>query len=61
MTKRELERLLRQAGFNKRSGGKHDVWVKEGSPPIPVPRHKGDIPNGTVRNILKHANLEVKI
>lgn len=60
MTKQELEKLLRQAGFTLRSGGKHDIWIKKGFPPIPVPRHKGDIPTGTVRHILKAAGLETK-
>jgi len=58
MTKREVERLLRKAGFTRKGGGKHDVWVKPGFPPIPVPRHKGDIPPGTLRSILKHSGLE---
>ena len=58
MTKLELEKLLKQNGFVKRSGGKHDVWVKKSFPPVPVPRHKGDIPNGTLRNILKASGLE---
>ena len=57
MTKREIEKLLKQAGFKKRSGGKHDIWIKEGSPPIPVPRHKGDIPIGTAKSILSSENL----
>lgn len=57
MTKHELEKLLKQRGFEKRSGGKHDIWLKKGFPPIPVPRHKGDIPRGTTRNILKAAGL----
>ena len=60
MTKRELEKILRKSGFLKRSGDKHDVWIKYGFPPIPVPRHKGDIPIGTMRNILQHAGLEMK-
>lgn len=58
MTKREVEKLLRKAGFKQRSGGKHDIWVKSGFPPIPVHRHKGDIPSGTLKNILKNAGLE---
>ncbi|HOC26199.1 MAG TPA: type II toxin-antitoxin system HicA family toxin [bacterium] len=58
MTKREIEKLLKEAGFQKRSGGKHDIWIKSGYPPIPVPRHKGDIPSGTAKNILKAAGLE---
>jgi predicted RNA binding protein YcfA (HicA-like mRNA interferase family) len=57
MTKREIEKLLRNAGFEKKSGGCHDIWVKPGFPPIPVPRHTGDIPSGTARSILKSAGL----
>lgn len=37
MTKKEIEKLLKQAGFKKRVGGKHDIWIKNGFPPIPVP------------------------
>jgi predicted RNA binding protein YcfA (HicA-like mRNA interferase family) len=58
VTKYELEKYLKGAGFEKRSGGKHDIWVKKGFPPIPVPRHRGDIPKGTVRSIMKAAGLE---
>jgi predicted RNA binding protein YcfA (HicA-like mRNA interferase family) len=57
MTKRELEKLLQRAGFVKHAGGRHDIWVKSGFPPIPVHRHKGDIPIGTLKNILKQAGL----
>ena len=60
MTKLELEKLLRQSGFLQRHGGNHDIWVKTGFPPIPVPRHKGDIPTGTMKKILKIAGLEKK-
>jgi hypothetical protein len=49
---------LKKAGFSKQSGGKHDVWIKKGCPPIPVPGHKGDIPIGTAKSILKAAGLE---
>lgn len=58
MTKFELEKLLRRNGFEQYSGGRHDIWVKKSFPPIPVPRHKGDIPKGTLRSILKAAGLE---
>lgn len=57
MTKREIEKLLKAAGFEKKSGGCHDIWIKKDFPPIPVPRHKGDIPSGTARSILKSAGL----
>ena len=58
VTKLELEKRLKRAGFLKHSGGKHDIWVKSGFPPIPIPRHKGDIPKGTLKSILKAAKLE---
>lgn len=60
MTKRELEKLLKREGFERKSGGKHDIWLRKGFPPITVPRHKGDIPVGTLRSILRSACLEGK-
>ncbi len=60
VTKHDVEKLLKQAGFEKHAGGKHDIWTKKGFPPIPVPRHKGDIPKGTLKSILKSAGLEKK-
>jgi predicted RNA binding protein YcfA (HicA-like mRNA interferase family) len=61
VTKHEVEKLLKQAGFERRGGGKHDIWIKKGFPPIPVPRHKGDIPKGTLKSIVKAAGLEKKL
>jgi len=58
MKKRELEKLLRKAGFTKKTGGRHDIWIKTGFPPIPVHRHKGDIPLGTLEKILKQSGLK---
>lgn len=58
MTKRELEKLLKEAGWEIISGTRHDMAVKDGSSTkIPIPRHKGDIPKGTANNILKAAGL----
>ena len=60
MTKYELEKRLKRAGFIKYPGGKHDVWVQQGFPPIPVPRHKDDVSIGTLKHIMKSAKLEKK-
>jgi predicted RNA binding protein YcfA (HicA-like mRNA interferase family) len=57
LTKKELENLLKKAGFEKVSGGRHDIWKKLGFPPIPVPRHRGDIKAGTAQKILKAAGI----
>lgn len=58
MTKREITKLLRKAGFVKHEGSRHELWTKEGFPPVEVPRHKGDIPKGTAHSILKQAGLK---
>ncbi len=59
MTKRELERILKKAGWQIISGANHDMAVKPGtSTKIPIPRHKGDIPVETANNILKDAGLK---
>ncbi len=39
-------------------GGRHDIWVKDGFPPVAVPRHKGDLKKGTAKSILKAAGLK---
>lgn len=58
VTKYAVERLLKKADFERQSGGRHDIWKKVGFPPIPVPRHKGDIPRGTLKSILKSSGIE---
>lgn len=59
MTKQEIETLLKKNGFEKKSGGRHDIWKKAGFPPIPVARHKGEIPKGTASKILKNAGIRI--
>lgn len=49
MTKRELEKILKQNGWEIINGT---------STKIPIPRHKGDIPAGTANSILKDAGLK---
>ncbi len=60
MAKRsDIVRELEQAGFSKRksSGSQcHDKYVKQGFPPIAVPRHK-EINEITARHIRKGAGL----
>ena len=60
MTVRDVSKKLAQHGFEPhRSHGGHDVWKhKSGKGKIiPVPRHKGDLPHGTAKSILKSANI----
>lgn len=58
MTKLEIIKLLKKAGFEKREGGRYEIWLKEGFPPVEVPSHGGDIPKGTAHKILKQAGLK---
>jgi len=57
MTVKELEKLLKQAGFQKTEGGNHSLWIKE-SKVVPFPRHKGDLGKGLLNAILKQAGLK---
>lgn len=60
MTERELLKLLRQDGWTITEGARHHLAThptKTGK--IPIPRHKGDIPNGTVKEIIKIAGLKI--
>lgn len=55
--KTDLERKLKQAGFELvRHGGNHDVWVK-GALSVSVPRHN-EINEITAKGILKIAGVK---
>ena len=60
MTKRELEQKLLKAGWKITNGKAHDQATNPLKPgvKIPIPRHTGDIPKGTVNSILKDAGLK---
>jgi len=60
MTKRELEQKLRKAGWVITHGKAHDLATNPQKPgvKIPIHRHSGDIPIGTLKSILKDAGLE---
>jgi len=60
MTKRELEKLLKSNGWKISHAATHDQATNPDNPgiKIPLPRHKGDIPKGTVNSILKDAGLK---
>ena len=54
MKKRDLERRLRELGWQLlRHGGSHDVWT-DGQNETTIPRHT-EIKEGTARGILKYA------
>lgn len=58
MTRLEIERKFRKAGWTFIQGANHEQAVSpDGKKKIPIPRHKGDIPKGTALKILKEAGL----
>jgi len=60
VTKRELEQKLLKAGWVITHGKAHDMATNLQKPgvKIPIPRHTGDIPNGTLKSILKDTGLK---
>jgi predicted RNA binding protein YcfA (HicA-like mRNA interferase family) len=60
MTNQELRKILKKAGCKITGGGKHDMATHESCPGVkaPIPRHKGEIPIGTVNSILKILGLQ---
>ena len=60
MTKVELLKILKANGWSITEGGKHTQAKNPNYPgvKIPIPRHKGDIPKGTLNNILRAAGLK---
>ena len=58
----EVIRKLRQAGFvfDRQAKGSHEIWFSPATRArTTVPRHPGDLPEGTVRAIVKQARLSV--
>lgn len=60
MKTQELVKILWKNGcYIKRNGSSHDIWYSELSQKeFIVPRHKAEIPVGTLNNILKAAGLK---
>ncbi|HKI02204.1 MAG TPA: type II toxin-antitoxin system HicA family toxin [Thermoanaerobaculia bacterium] len=62
VTARELTRALERAGFVlRRQRGSHQIYqhIQTGQR-VSVPVHTGDIPKGTLRQILRLADLSVE-
>lgn len=58
---RELARKLRRAGYVEIRTRRHPVYyLAEKNITIPVPRHPGDVPKGTLRAIIREMGIPVK-
>ena len=60
MTAKELKRKLVANGWKISQGAKHEMATHPDKPGIKIPihRHTGDIPTGTLNNILKATGLK---
>lgn len=62
ITYRVLAKKLRELGFQffREAKGSHEIWHNEDTDRYTtIPKHSGDMAEGTVRSILKQADIEV--
>ena len=58
---RETAKLLKALGleFHRQAAGSHEIWFNPALKRYTtIPNHPGDIPEGTLRAILKQAGIE---
>ena len=59
----EVIRKLRRAGFifDRQAKGSHEIWWNpQTRARTAIPRHPGDLPEGTVRAILHQAKIDIE-
>lgn len=57
---RKIVKRLKQFGFrfDRQAAGSHEIWYNpETKRATTIPNHPGDMPEGTLRAILKQANI----
>ena len=58
MKRRDLVKLLRQAGYQEaRNDGGHAIYEKSGNRPVQIPNHR-EIKEYLAQAILKHAGIK---
>ncbi len=58
---RELGAKLRRAGYVEIRTSRHPVYyLEELNVTLPVPRHPGDVPIGTLRTIVREMGLTIE-
>jgi len=61
ITHRELARKLRRAGYIEIRTSRHPVYyLADKDITIPVPRHPGDVPKGTLRAIVREMGISME-
>ena len=59
---REIIRILKLFGFEfyRQAAGSHEIWFNETTNKYTtIPNHTGDMPEGTLRAILKQSDINV--
>jgi predicted RNA binding protein YcfA (HicA-like mRNA interferase family) len=59
---REIIKILKKFGFEflRQAAGSHEIWFNPKTKRYTtIPNHPGDMPEGTLRAILKQANIDV--
>ena len=60
---RDIIKILKRFGFEfyRQAAGSHEIWHNPlTNKYTTVPNHSGDMPEGTLRAILKQANIDVE-
>lgn len=61
---RDIVQRLKQFGFefDRQAAGSHEIWYNPASRRYTtIPNHPGDMPEGTLRAILKQAGIEPEL
>ena len=61
---REIVKRLKQLGFefDRQAAGSHEIWFNpETCRYTTIPNHPGDMPEGTLRAILRQAGIEAEM
>lgn len=60
MTFRELDKLLKENGWDrdKKGNGSSHIMYRKDDKKVPIPKHSGDIPKGTLNVIFKQTGLK---
>jgi len=61
---RDVVRRLKQLGFEfrRQAAGSHEIWHNPSTNRYTtIPNHPGDLPEGTLRAILKQAGIDVDV
>ena len=60
---REITKRLRVFGFefHRQAAGSHEIWLNPATCRFTtIPNHSGDMPEGTLRAVLKQAGIDVE-